>query len=163
MAYLILSRIAAAASNPLPPFKFLAFLFDVIFFSYDMCFSDTKILRFGVKFCCSKRRKKRDPNQQISDLPTVTKIKFFVCFSYPSCPPRVQVDRFHVRQTYAPSSLAFKRVTHRSAIKTHFLSPMLPQVLVGAAGHLEHTNKWYPHYCTLYSPTFNSDITYFYV
>ena len=68
------------------PFKFLVFLFAVIFFSYDMCFSDTKILRFGVKFCCSKRSKKRDPNQQISDLPPVTKIKFFCMFFLPLMP-----------------------------------------------------------------------------
>ena len=43
-----------------------------------------------------------------------------------------------MRQTCSLSSLTFKKVTRGSAIKSHFPSPLLPQV--GVAGRLEQTN-----------------------
>ena len=54
----------------------------------------------------------------------------------------------HVKSCLVPSaanliskSLTFKRVTRRSTIETHFPLPLLPLVLVGAVGRLEHTNN----------------------
>ena len=69
------------------------------------------------------------------------KCEFFSFFLSPPALSRVLVIRFYGQRTYSLSSLTFKRVTHGSAIKTHFSSPLLPKVLVGATGHLDHTNN----------------------
>ena len=66
----------------------------------------------------------------------VTSIFLYV-FLTPPAFPVVPVIRFHVRRALSLSSLAFKRVTHRSGIKNTFLL----QVLVCAARRLEHTKK----------------------
>ena len=62
-------------------------------------------------------------------------------FLTPPALPGVPVVRFHVWQAYSLSSLAFKRVTQGSAVKTQIPSPLLPQIPVGVAGCLEHTNN----------------------
>ena len=47
-------------------------------------------------------------------------------FLTPPALPEVPEAWFNVQQTYSLSSLAFKRVTRRSAIKTQFLPPVSP-------------------------------------
>ena len=65
---------------------------------------------------------------------------FYLFLTTPAL-PRVPVFWFPVRQTYSLSSPAFKRVTCRRAIKSHFPSPLIPQVHEGATGRLEHSNN----------------------
>ena len=50
---------------------------------------------------------------------------FFVCFSYPTCPPWKSRAWFHVCSTYTLSSPVLKRVTRRRGITTHFPYPSL--------------------------------------
>ena len=66
---------------------------------------------------------------------------FFVSFSDPTRPPGVPVVWFPVGRTYSLSSLTFKRVTCRSAIKTQIPFPLLLQIHEGATGCLERTNN----------------------
>ena len=66
---------------------------------------------------------------------------FFSVFLTPPALHEIPEAWFNVRRTYTLSSLAFKRVTRRGAIKTQFPSPCYPQVHEGAIGRLEHTNN----------------------
>ena len=54
---------------------------------------------------------------------------FLYVFLTPTALPGVPVVWFPVRRTYSPSSLAFKRVTCGSAIKTQFPSPYYPRYM----------------------------------
>ena len=67
--------------------------------------------------------KKREKYNQKSD--------FLYVFLTPPALSGVPVVWVHAQRAYSLSSLT----------GTHFPSPMLPQVLVGAARHLEHTNN----------------------
>ena len=66
---------------------------------------------------------------------------FFVCLPTPPALSGAPGVWFSVRQTYSLSFFAFKRVTHRRAIKTQFPSPLLPQVAtVGNSNSNFHQN-----------------------